>query len=124
MPLLAIGLGVLLILVGLSGFFASGMASWTALIPAFFGFAFAALGAAGRAPSLRKTAMHSAAALALLGLIATARGVVNAFYLASGQAVERPGAAVSQAIMALGCLVFLIFAVKSFVDARRSRALV
>jgi hypothetical protein len=39
-----------------------------------------------------------------------------------GEAFERPSAITVQAIMAVICLIFLIFAIKSFIDARRNRS--
>ncbi len=41
--------------------------------------------------------------------------------LITGSAVERPAAAVAQTLMALICLAFVGFGVKSFIDARRRR---
>ena len=38
-----------------------------------------------------------------------------------GAETARPAAVTVQAIMAVLCLVFLIFAVKSFIDARKNR---
>ena len=68
-----------------------------------------------------KHAGHAAAVLALLGLLGSAQGVPAAITVAQGGEVERPEAAVSQAIMALLCVVFLVGAIKSFVDARKAR---
>jgi len=39
----------------------------------------------------------------------------------SGVQQERPSAVTVQSIMALMCLIFLIFAVKSFIDARKNK---
>lgn len=111
--------GVTLIFLGLISYFTTGMVSITALIPAFFGIIFVILGMAARNDSLYKHLMHGAALLALLGLIGSARGLVNVFGLLTGEAVKRPDAAISQAVMALLCLIFLGAAVKSFIDARR-----
>jgi hypothetical protein len=38
-----------------------------------------------------------------------------------GAELERPAAVTVQAIMAVMCLVFLILAIKSFIDARKNR---
>ncbi|BDQ03646.1 MAG: hypothetical protein KatS3mg037_2221 [Ignavibacterium sp.] len=35
--------------------------------------------------------------------------------------MQRPAAVTVQAIMAILCLLFLIFAIKSFIDARRNK---
>lgn len=117
---LAIGTGVILTLLGVIGYFASGGASVTALIPAAFGVLFMILGLVARNQARRKHAMHGAAVLALVGLVATFSGALKAFTLIAGESVERPQAVVAQGVMALLCLVFLIFAVRSFIRARRS----
>jgi hypothetical protein len=121
MPTIAILCGTALTLLGLIGYFATGMVSWTALIPALFGVPLLVLGALALKPALRKHAMHGAAALGLLGLLGSAMGVPKAVTLLAGGTVARPAAAVSKAIMAVLCLAFLALCVKSFVDARRNR---
>lgn len=117
---LAMGTGAILILLGIIGYGASGGASITALIPAGFGVVFTILGFVARNSSLRKHAMHGAAGLALVGLVATFSGFLKAFTLIGGGMVERPQAVVAQGVMALVCFVFLAFAVRSFVQARRA----
>jgi hypothetical protein len=57
----------------------------------------------------------------LLGLIGSARGIPAFVSLLGGGEVERPAAAVAQAIMALACAVFIALGVKSFRDARKAR---
>jgi fluoride ion exporter CrcB/FEX len=98
-----------------------GSASLTALIPALFGLILAALGAAAQSmENLRKHIMHGAVVIGLLGFLATASSFLKIPALIAGTA-ERPAAVVSQLIMALICLVFVILSVKSFIDARRAR---
>ncbi len=113
--------GVLFVLLGVIAYFATGQESITALIPAFFGVVFVVLGLVMRDESKIKHAGHAAAVLALLALIGSARGIPGAIAVAQGGEVERPEAAVSQAIMALLSVVFLVGAIKSFVDARKAR---
>ncbi|MGH7457717.1 MAG: hypothetical protein ACREKN_01370 [Longimicrobiaceae bacterium] len=120
MPKLTLAFGALLIVLGLSAYFGTGGVSVTALIPAFFGALFILLGWLATRERLRKHAMHGAAALALLGVLGTARGVPAALALLGGGTVERPGAAVTQAVMFLLSLVFLLLCVRSFVAARRA----
>ena len=63
MPLTAIVFGILLIGLGVGGFFGTGAAHPTALIPAAFGLVLALLGlVALLKPNLRKHVMHVAAA--------------------------------------------------------------
>jgi len=114
-------LAALLLVLGISLYLGSGRASVTALIPAFFGVAFAACAAVATNATRRKHAMHAAAVLALLGAIGSARGIPDALELLGGGTVERPAAAWGQIAMMLLCIVFLVLAVRSFVAARRAR---
>jgi hypothetical protein len=119
MPTTAILCGVILIVLGISGY-VNGMmndrASVTALIPAFFGIALAGLGIAARAKEdLRKHLMHGAVIVALLGFIATAGRLLSRL----SELTATP-AVISQAIMAIVCLVFVILAIRSFAAARRN----
>lgn len=118
-----IAFGVLMILLGVGGFVATGSQHYTALIPAAFGVVFFALGAMARNPALRKHAMHTAALLALVGFGAVVPGVVKLVRWLTGTppAAERQGAVISQSIMAALMLIFLVMCIKSFVDARRAR---
>jgi fluoride ion exporter CrcB/FEX len=96
-----------------------GSPSLTALIPALFGIILVALGGAAQSmENLRKHIMHGAVVIGLLGFLATASSFLKIPALLAGTD-ERPAAAVSQLIMSLICLVFVILCVKSFIDARR-----
>ncbi len=121
MPNLAIGIGFLLVLLGAGGYLFSPSGSVTALIPAFLGALIALCGLVGRRGNLRRHAMHAAAALGLLGFLGTLGGVGGLFTLLAGGTVARPVAVVVQAVTALLCLVFVAFAVRSFIEARRGR---
>ena len=117
---MSLGLGILLIALGLIGYFASAAPHWTALLPAAFGAVFFLLGLVGTLRAdWRKHTGHAAAALAVLGFLGTARGLGGLVDRLRGAEVARPAAVVSQSVMAILCLVFVAFAVKSFVDARR-----
>ena len=113
-------IGIILIILGLVGFFITGMQSPTALIPAYFGIVFLILGIIARKESARKITMHIAMVLGLLGLIGTFSGLINLFVLITGGEVTRPAAIISQAIMALLLIVYLVLGIKSFIDARRN----
>lgn len=121
MPRFAIIAGAALLLLGVGSYIVTGMASWTALIPSIFGVPILLCGLVGQQFAWRKHAMHVAAALALLGLLGSVMGVPKAITLMTGGSVERPAAAVAQAIMAVICAAFVAWAVKSFIDARRTR---
>lgn len=119
-PNVTAALGVALVLLGAIGYVATGRVSVTALIPALLGVPLIALGLLGRRPSWRKTLMHVAVLLTLIGLAGSASGVIGVMHLISGAEVARPAAAVAQAIMALLCLMHLTLGVRSFVRARLS----
>lgn len=70
----------------------------------------------------RKHAMHVAVVLAVIGFAGSVMGVVKVARMIAGETLERPQAAIVQAIMAVTLLVFVGMALKSFVDARRTRA--
>ena len=121
MPLLTIVLGLLLGALGVYGYASASPPHVTALIPAFFGALFVVLGVLAGRPALRKHAMHGAAALALLGVLGSLRGVGDAARLLSGGVVARPAMATSQGIMFVLCAIFLALCVRSFIAARRER---
>ena len=118
MTTLSVICGVLLILIGVIGYgygYSIGHASPTALIPAAFGVLIALFGAVGAAkPDIRKHVMHVAVLLGLIGfLIPAVRLLMKASEFAMTPAV------ISQLAMSLVCLVFVVFAVRSFIAARR-----
>ena len=115
----SIACGVLLLLIGVIGYaygISSGHASLTALIPAAFGVLLIAFGVAARVKEgLRKHLMHAAVVVALLGFILPAgRLAMNL------SAISFSAAVVSQLLMALVCLLFVVLSIKSFADARRN----
>ncbi|MBI1292810.1 hypothetical protein GC173_16465 [bacterium] len=116
-----IGFSIILMLLGVGAYTLSGGASFTALIPSFFGIVFLGCGLLALKEKFIKHAMHAASVLALLALGGTGGGVVKSIQLALGQEIKRPQAAVVQAIMFVLCAVFLGLCVKSFIDARRRR---
>jgi len=121
-PKLTVVYGVALIALGLYGYFGSGQASVTALIPAFFGLPIAIAGLLAARENLRKHAMHAAAALALLGTIGAARGIPGLVKILGGEEVERPIAVASQSILFFLSLIFVLLCVRSFMLARKSQA--
>jgi hypothetical protein len=120
MPTTTIAFGALLILLGIIGYvygLSQNAASVTALIPAFFGIVLVILGFLARTKeNLRKHLMHAAVLIALLGFILTAGRLLSKL-----SSLTLSAAVISQVLMALICLIFLILGGKSFADARRSR---
>jgi len=121
MPRLTIVYGTILFLLGITGYFATGQQSETALIPSFFGLLIIIAGTLAQKESRRKHFMHLAAALALVGFLGSVRGLRGFFTLIGGGDVERPGAVISQTIMAVLSLIFVLLCVKSFIDARKNK---
>lgn len=120
MPSITLALGVALIVLGVAGYVFTGAASLTALIPAAFGCLIAVAGVMARDERKRKHAMHAAVAIALLGFLGSVRGLLQIGSVLDGTAA-RPAAVVSQTIMALLTLGYIVMAVRSFIAARRSR---
>jgi len=122
MAKLSIGYGVVFIFMGLVSYFGISSESVTALIPAFFGVPLIIFGWLGLNEKYLKHTMHGAAVLMLLGFAGTVSGLIKFFKMLAGVQPERPAAVTVQAIMALLCLMFLFFAVKSFIDVRKNKA--
>ena len=120
MPTTTIIFGILLILTGVVGYIHGMMndkASLTALIPAAFGILLAIFGLAARSmEGARKHIMHVAVIVGLVGFLVPAGRLISKM----GE-INLSAAYVSQAVMAALCLAFVIMAVRSFIEARRSR---
>jgi hypothetical protein len=119
---IAMTFGALLIVLGIVSFVGTGSAHKTALIPAYFGAAITVCGVVARNPGLRMHAMHGAVLVGLLGFVATLVMVARRLGPAFSGTLERPAAFYSQLIMLILCGLFVALCVKSFIDARRSRA--
>jgi uncharacterized membrane protein HdeD (DUF308 family) len=122
MPTLSLVIGVVLLAVGLGGFIGTGAQAPTALIPAALGVLLIASGLVARNARARRHAMHAAVLVALVGALGCLPGVFRLPALLSGQPLSRPAAVVSQCITFVLCAAFVVSAVRSFIQARRSRA--
>ena len=122
MPKLAIVFGLLLDLLGVIAFVATGSSHVTALIPSFIGTPILAFGVLSLAmPHLRKHFMHGAALFGLIGTLGgLGMGLPKLGALIEGTA-ERPFAVGLQIAMGILSAIFLALCVKSFIDARRAR---
>lgn len=118
MTSLSIWFGRLLVLVGIVGYaygMIQGNASFTALIPAAFGLVLMILGYLGqRSEGARKHIMHVAMLIGLIGFVVPAWRLISKFDGFSASAAH-----LSQLAMAVLCLLFVIFGIRSFVNARR-----
>lgn len=108
-------LGILLIILGIISYFITGMVSITALIPAFFGIVFVLLAwLANKKESWSQHIMHGSLLLAIVGIIGSIGGL---FDLIGGSVTA---SAIAKTIMAVLLIIYLISAIKSFIDARSS----
>lgn len=113
--------GALLVGLGVVGYAVTSGASLTALLPAVLGLPILGLGIWAGNPDRRRTAIHVALVLALLGFLGTLMNVVELPAVLTGGDVERPTAVVVSSLTALVCLVYLGLGVRSFLAARRER---
>lgn len=122
MPYVAIGYGIILALMGVVAYFASGRASVTALIPTFIGTPVILLGLLALKERFLKHAMHGVALIALLALFGTIRSLPSLPAALGGGDVERPTAVIVQGVTALLSIAMIAFSVRSFIAARRAKA--
>lgn len=116
-------LGALLTILGLGTFamIRFDPAKWTALLPALFGVLFLVIGTvAQKQQAWHRPLLYLAVGLALFAFLGTFGGFVKTAALIVGEEVERPAAAVEQAISAVLCAGFIGAAVKCLVEARRA----
>lgn len=120
MPASAIIIGVLLNIVGFTGWLLTEMKSWTALIPAILGLILVLLGVFSlMQPGLRKHLMHAAMLVALVGVLGSGKMLLRSAESAGAKpSPVRMGANASTA--ALG-MIFLALGIRSFIQARRQR---
>jgi steroid 5-alpha reductase family enzyme len=108
------------ILLGLGGFVLTGSTHKTALIPCAFGVLFVLFGLLAFKEKLRKHVMHAAVLIALLAFLGTARALSHLPELFNGTA-EKPAAIITQSLNAGLSILYIILAVRSFIQARRAR---
>jgi uncharacterized membrane protein (UPF0136 family) len=116
--------GVLLILVGLIGYFATGSAHPTALIPTWFGLALVVGGILAVSPSegRRKLFMHINVTIGLVGLIGAVASALHGYEHARSLGIDPDCKALAaQLSMAVLLLIYVNLCVRSFIKARRSR---
>jgi uncharacterized membrane protein len=119
-----ISFGVVLILLGIFGFVATGSHAPTALIPAFVGLLLAIFGFLANTDDAKRRMlfMHIAVTIGLLGFLGTAKSIYDYIRLLQGVQFLHPAAVEETAAMAVLLLIFVILCVRSFVAARRARA--
>lgn len=116
--LAGIAVGTLLVVLGVAAYVLTDFASVTALIPSLFGLLFVVLARLGRDAGRHEVAIYGLAIAALVGLAGSAMGVGDAVALAAGEDVDRPAAAISQAVMAV-CSIAVVLLSGRAIAARR-----
>lgn len=115
---------VLLIALGLIGYFGTGAQHPTALIPTWFGLALGLFGFLAISPSeaRRKLFMHINVTIGLLGFLGAASEAVRGYLHAKSAGVAPDEIALaSKLTMTALLLVYVILCVRSFIAARRAR---
>jgi uncharacterized membrane protein len=114
--------GILLCILAAIGYgLAPAPRSPTALIPMFVGLPILISGVLAQNPARRKTAMHIAAGIGMLGLLASAgRAIPTWLKLVRGEEVNLLALSMVTA-MAVVCAGFVVRCVQSFIAARRAR---
>ena len=116
--------GVLLILVGLVGYFGTGSVHPTALIPVWFGLALVVGGFLAVSPSegRRKLFMHINVTVGLVGFIGAIASALHGYGHARSLGIDPDYKALAaQLAMAVLLLIYVNLCVRSFIQARRSR---
>ena len=116
--------GILLIALGLIGYWGTGSIHSTALIPTWFGLALVAGGLLAISPSesRRKLFMHINVTVGLVGLIGSVVEALRGYGHARSLGVEPDHIALAAKLtMAVLLLIYWSLCVRSFIQARRSR---
>jgi hypothetical protein len=116
---------LVLIILGVAFFVATGSHAPTALIPAYFGIVLGIFGLLANTEDSKRRMifMHIAVTVGLLGVIIPGWRAASAFAAsAHGAAMVRPLAVKEELAMAIICLIFVLMCVRSFIAARRARA--
>ena len=116
MPRITLAFAAGLIVLGIGSWLAAGQSSVTALIPSFFGIALAVAGLFALEEGWRKRAMHAAAAVALLGALGSLGRAIPSLDFSEPLRL----AVITQLVMGVAMIVFLVLCVRSFIQARRS----
>jgi hypothetical protein len=124
MAKITIVFGILLILVGLVGFFGTGSAHPTALIPTWFGVALGVGGFLAISPSesRRKLFMHINVTIGALGCIGAFVEALRGYGAARSAGIDPDMKALAAKLtMAILLLIYVNLCVRSFIAARRKR---
>jgi hypothetical protein len=125
MAKLTIVFGILLIILGVTGFVYTGSAHPTALIPAAAGVLFIIFGALASSdnPKKRMLWMHISVTVALLLFLSLIRADIDVIRLSRGVSFPHPPAIIEKSATSLLSLLYVLLCVRSFINARRQRVL-
>ncbi len=124
MAKLTLVLALILIILGVAVFVATGSHAPTALIPAYFGVLLGILGLFANTENSKRRMlfMHIAVTVGLIGFVFPGwRAAGDLIKQMHGQTVLRPVAMQEELAMAVICLIFVLLCVRSFIAARRGR---
>jgi len=115
--------GVLLFLLGVVVWVATGRHAPTALIPAYVGIVLGLLGLLAKTENQKRRMlmMHIAVTLGLLGFLGTAKSIWDFIQMERGRVFARPVAVEDKAVMSVMLLIYVLLCVRSFIKARRQR---
>ena len=116
MPKTSVVIGIILSVLGLYGYFGMGMVSITALIPLFIGIPIIILGLLAFDEQKLRNTMHAASVLVLLGLIGSLYRLAHNIILGN-----MGSSSMILVLMSLICIIFLVLAINSFIEARKAR---
>ena len=125
MAKLTIGFGILLILLGIIGFIGTGSAHPTALIPTGIGLLFVLFGFMALTENSKKRMlwMHISVTVALLVFLGMIPAMFHVIQYSRGAYLSHDAAVAAEdkAVLGLFSLIYVLFCVRSFINARRSR---
>jgi hypothetical protein len=125
MAKLTLVLAVLLVALGVVGYVGTGSLYHTALIPAWIGLALGIFGFLAISPNegRRKLFMHINVTIALLGFLGSTAEAIRGYLHAKALGIEPDQIALaSKSTLAALLLIYVILCVRSFIAARRARA--
>ncbi len=124
MPKRTMGLGVALILTGVTGYVATEAPAVSVLLTLLFGALILVCGVmASMNEALREHILYAAAALAVAAFLSSAGALRFLLYMISvgPEHVPQPGAVIVRSVTAILCAVYLYVAIRSFIATRRNR---
>ena len=116
---------LLLVLLGLAGFFGTGSQHYTALIPTWFGLALGLFGflAISPNPGRRKLFMHINVTIGLLGFLGAFIRAIQSYGHARSEGLDPDKIAIGAQLTMAGLLfIYIAMCVNSFIDARRAES--